>query len=84
MIPYTDSKKVISMNYKVGKSSKSDLKEAISEATIGLKSPKLILFLMLKILKYILKKLEKNLKTVLFLGLQHLQDFVKMELIKIH
>jgi len=44
MIPYTDSKKVISMNYKVGKSSKSDLKEAISEATMGLKSPKLILF----------------------------------------
>src|SRR5476651_2605051 len=32
------------MNYKVGKSSKSDLKEAISEATIGLKAPKLILF----------------------------------------
>lgn len=32
------------MNYKVGKSSKSDLKEAVSEATTGLKSPKLILF----------------------------------------
>ena len=32
------------MNYKVGKSSKSDLKEATSEATMGLKSPKLILF----------------------------------------
>ncbi len=32
------------MNYKVGRSSKSDLKEAISEATMGLKSPKLILF----------------------------------------
>ena len=32
------------MNYKVGKSSKSDLNEAISEATMGLKSPKLILF----------------------------------------
>lgn len=32
------------MNYKVGKSSKSDLKEAVSEAAAGLKSPKLILF----------------------------------------
>lgn len=32
------------MNYKVGKSSKIDLNEAISEATYGLKSPKLILF----------------------------------------
>lgn len=32
------------MNYKVGNSSKSDLKEAIAEATMGLISPKLILF----------------------------------------
>lgn len=32
------------MNYKVGKSSKSDLNEAVSEATAGLASPKLILF----------------------------------------
>lgn len=32
------------MNYKVGKSSKSDLNQAITEATIGLKYPKLILF----------------------------------------
>lgn len=32
------------MNYKVGKSSKNNLKEAISEATEGLVSPKLILF----------------------------------------
>jgi hypothetical protein len=32
------------MKYKVGKSSKSDLTEAIAEATVGLASPKLILF----------------------------------------
>jgi hypothetical protein len=32
------------MNYKVGKSSKGDLNEAIAEATMGLESPKLILF----------------------------------------
>lgn len=32
------------MNYKVGKSSKGDLNEAVSEATLGLKAPKLILF----------------------------------------
>jgi hypothetical protein len=32
------------MNYKVGKSSKNDLKEAISEATSGFNAPKLILF----------------------------------------
>ncbi|WP_279285255.1 hypothetical protein [Clostridium chromiireducens] len=32
------------MNYKVGKSSKRDLSDAVSEATAGLKSPKLILF----------------------------------------
>jgi hypothetical protein len=32
------------MNYKVGKSSKNDLKEAISEATVGIVAPKLILF----------------------------------------
>lgn len=32
------------MNYKVGKSYKNNLKEAISEATEGLVSPKLILF----------------------------------------
>jgi hypothetical protein len=32
------------MNHKVGKSSNSDLKEAISEATTGFKAPKLILF----------------------------------------
>lgn len=32
------------MKYKVGKSAKSDLKDAISEATNGLVSPKLILF----------------------------------------
>jgi len=32
------------MNYKVGKSSNNNLKEAVSEATAGLNSPKLILF----------------------------------------
>ncbi|MDF2950237.1 MAG: hypothetical protein K0R07_2287 [Sedimentibacter sp.] len=34
----------MTMNYKVGKSSKIDFYEAISEATSGFKSPKLILF----------------------------------------
>jgi hypothetical protein len=32
------------MNYKIGRSPKSDFKEAVSEASAGLKSPKLILF----------------------------------------
>lgn len=32
------------MNHKVGKSSKSNLKEAVAEATMGLKSPKLLIF----------------------------------------
>ena len=32
------------MNYKIGKSSKDDVNEAISESVAGLISPKLILF----------------------------------------
>lgn len=73
------------MNYKVGKSSKGDLNEAVSEATLGLKAPKLILFFpMLNLLKNILRKLKKNFKAVLLLAPPHLQAFVWMGLIKIH
>jgi len=57
------------MNYKVGKSSKSDLKEAISEATMGLESPKLILFFSdVKHFEVYAEKMKDKFKNSIILG----------------
>lgn len=66
------------MNYKIGKSSKRDLNEAISEATVGFTSPKLIIYFSnVEQFEVYTEKMKDKFKNSIILGATTFAGFCK-------